>query len=703
MFIGYGTNHDAGIVAVESDGVPVFAASVERFGRVKTQNGSPIGLWHWLASFTGGRVGNWLIAPIESDVEFAYENGFYGLESGSGAVFRWTSSEATFRLKDPVKAKRLLLRFVSGNASGIAFAADVFADGKRLGLAHNSHPNNLLKIPAGVVTEITIRARHVKSFHPDPRDLGVMVAMLAFDVSGGEHVSHSASSAPTREQLKRLFVTAPAARKLAGHATHSWKFKFDELQWALSGPLNAEGSPSAPLVEAPVQFSGHYDHHQCHAATAYWPSGFDNALIVTIDGEGDFLAASVYTGIDGVLALQKNYHICEVPIGHEYEVVTAMLGFRPARHEGKITGLAAFGTDNPECRRALDAVFEKLYRKELDGLSIYDILWNGPTGHEVAVRLREEFLGDYTREDIAHAIQYRCEQTVTTLIREWRDKFAELKNIALAGGVFANVKLNQRIKELGFEQIFVQPAMSDAGLGFGAGLLEAAKKNKGKLTPYKLKDVFLGPGYSNDEIKSTIDLLQLEAEFIDEDRIGSFVAEQIQAGNVVAHFDGRMEFGPRALGNRSIMYRAADPKVNDWLNRRLNRTEFMPFAPAVMYEKADEYFIGLEGARHTAEFMTITCDVTDKAREEIPAAVHIDGTARPQLVHAERNPRFYSILNAYHQMTGIACLINTSFNIHEEPIVATPGDAIRSFQQGHLNTLIMGNWAIQGAPRDDSN
>ena len=157
-----------------------------------------------------------------------------------------------------------------------------------------------------------------------------------------------------------------------------------------------------------------------------------------------------------------------------------------------------------------------------------------------------------------------------------------------------------------------------------------------------------------------------------------------------------MEYGPRALGNRSVLYHAKDPSVNEWLNKRLGRTEFMPFAPATLYEFAEKCYINIKGAEHAATFMTITFDCTDYMKKTSPAAVHIDGTARPQLVHKDINPSFYKIINEYHKLTGIPSVINTSFNMHEEPIVCTPSDAIRAFKLGKLEYLAIGNYIVKG-------
>jgi carbamoyltransferase len=172
------------------------------------------------------------------------------------------------------------------------------------------------------------------------------------------------------------------------------------------------------------------------------------------------------------------------------------------------------------------------------------------------------------------------------------------------------------------------------------------------------------------------------------------VARLLAVGGVVAGFPGRLDSGPRALGHRSILYQTTDPSINDWLNTNLKRTEFMPFAPATLQEYADECFDGLDGARDSARYMTITFNCTEKMRLQSPGVVHVDGTARPQVLDPDTAPDFYKIAVAYHKLTGIPSLINTSFNMHGEPIVCTPEDALRSFDQGNLDYLAIGSWLV---------
>ena len=270
-----------------------------------------------------------------------------------------------------------------------------------------------------------------------------------------------------------------------------------------------------------------------------------------------------------------------------------------------------------------------------------------------------------------------------------------MRSIALNGGVVANVKLNQRIAMLPeVDRVFVFPAMSDTGNPVGAVLLDQLQHAGTACRGEALRDVYWGPQYSDEEISEALAKAGVQAERLNEASLIGRAASSIHAGRIVGWFQGRMEFGPRALGNRSMLARPTEGKINDWLNQRLDRSEFMPFAPSVLAEHADEVFIGVEKARHTAEFMTITFDVRPEWRERIPAVVHVDGTARPQLVRAETNSRYHQLISAYYRISGIPLVLNTSFNVHEEPIVCKPEEAIRAFVDRRVDCLGVGNfWA----------
>jgi carbamoyltransferase len=291
----------------------------------------------------------------------------------------------------------------------------------------------------------------------------------------------------------------------------------------------------------------------------------------------------------------------------------------------------------------------------------------------------------FTKQDVAAAHQTAMERSVAKIVKHWIDRTGA-KNVVLSGGVCANVKLNQRIFEVeGVEKIFVHPGMGDGGLGTGAAFL---LEEKNGFQPYEMPDAFLGPEYTEAEMRAALEKEKVPFERYDD--VDERIADLAAADHVVARFSGRMEYGPRALGNRTVLYRAKDPTVNSWLNRQLGRTEFMPFAPATMYEHRHENYKNVDGAEYAAQFMTITFDCTEKMIAENPAAVHVDGTARPQLVTPTSNPGFYRILQAFHRRTGVATLINTSYNMHEEPIVCTPYDGVRAFLDGRLGVLAMG-------------
>ena len=416
------------------------------------------------------------------------------------------------------------------------------------------------------------------------------------------------------------------------------------------------------------------EHHLSHAANAYFNSGFDEALIVTLDGYGSGLAGTISVGRGGHI---QRLHGVEYPhsLGTFYESVTSALGFKPSRHEGKIVGLAAYG-DPAILRDVLLARFD---------------LQPG------AFRIRESnnlyfarmLATQFPKIDVAAGYQHVLERVATAYVVHYLAQTG-IRNVVLSGGVVANVKLNQRIRELpNVDGLFIHPNMGDGGCGTGAALLEFTGCDR---LSQRLDDVYWGPEFSSDAIAEALQTSQLQ--FTRHDPIEPMLARLIADGKVVARFNGRMEYGPRALGNRSILYHAKEPEVNQWLNQRLGRTEFMPFAPATLYERRGECYRNIDGADYAAQFMTVTFDCTDRMKSDSPAAVHVDGTARPQLVTHESNPSFHRIISEYYQLSGIPSVINTSFNMHEEPIVCTPDDAIRAFLQGNLDYLAIGPFLV---------
>ena len=265
--------------------------------------------------------------------------------------------------------------------------------------------------------------------------------------------------------------------------------------------------------------------------------------------------------------------------------------------------------------------------------------------------------------------------------------YPEYRNLSVAGGVFANVKLNQVINESGlYDNMFVCPAMGDSGISFGAAIKSSIDVGDWKGVK-KLKDAFLGLEYSQKEIDDHAVTLKVIAQDLDYSKVGSLIHE----GNIIALFNGRFEFGPRALGARSVMVRPTDAETHEILNTRLERHEIMPFAPFIMSEYANVVF-DVPRSHHTAEFMTMCYTVRDEWADRIPAVVHkVDNTGRPQIVYKHNNPVFWNILNEYNKISGIPVMLNTSFNGHGEPIINTPEQAFFHLIKGTIDYLVAGS------------
>lgn len=433
-------------------------------------------------------------------------------------------------------------------------------------------------------------------------------------------------------------------------------------------------------ISAPLHF---VDHHLSHATGAYFTSGWDDCLTLTLDASGDGWCSRVYDCKGGKMKLINSIPAYHSP-GFYYCYVTHILGFIALRHEGKVTGLAAFG--NPE---ATKEIFAKRISYDSKKFSFV----NKGGWLQAEIRILEKLLKPFSKEDIAAGIQRHFEEMVSQYAVDACKKTGA-KRIALSGGVFANVKLNQDVwKRTNAEEIYIFPNMGDGGLAAGAAF-EIHAKNDGSFKPYRLKDVYLGTDYTDAEIEKA--LKKSGFAYTRPDNVEAAVAKLLADKKIVARFNGKMEYGPRALGNRSILYHCQDRTVNAWLNEQLNRTEFMPFAPVVLKEDAHEYLVNYDRSHdYAAEFMTVTYDVTPKCSETAPAITHVDKTARPQIVTESINRSYYHILKEYKKLTGHSILVNTSFNMHEEPIVRTPEEAITAFEQSRIHALAIGNFIVE--------
>ena len=430
----------------------------------------------------------------------------------------------------------------------------------------------------------------------------------------------------------------------------------------------------------PVFFS---NHHMAHALSAFFHTDWNEALLYTADGCGDNVHYSMrhaagqgitcFYGDDRELLRPRSVN----SLGLAYGFATEALGFRMNRHEGKLTGLAALG--EPRQAKALGGHF----RVDEDGFLHSDF--------ETNKAMRAEIVRLAALEAPAHmaaSIQQVLEDCILLSVRRLLKRSGS-RHLALAGGVFANVRLNRLLcEETDIDEIFIYPAMGDEGLAVG-GALEYFLSRDGyshwSSQRRRLRDVYLGRDGTeriNDMLTAGADMTRLDGDPVE---LGACL---LANGAIGAIYEGRMEFGPRALGARSILASPADAAVNKELNDRLERTDFMPFAPYVLAEDADQVFAITERNRYACRFMTITTRVRPEWRERIPAVVHVDGTARPQIIDDETNPLYARILRRFKDLTGLPVLVNTSFNVHEEPIINKPEECLRALRDGRIDFVI---------------
>lgn len=412
------------------------------------------------------------------------------------------------------------------------------------------------------------------------------------------------------------------------------------------------------------------DHHVAHAASAALLFNHGPGLVLTLDaiGEGLCSRSMIFDG-------RNLKPVSRIPAYHSlgllYSATTRLLGFKPGQ-EGKVTGLAAHGDP-----AITTQIFDSLVTTTKSGRSLrnYDLRF----GYQSIEILRHKLRG-YSDADVAAGVQDHLERNVLKLVTNMRQQYPLFSSrLYVSGGIFANVSLNRRIAEDLQIDVLVAPNMGDGGLGLGAALLVHDVQ-------VDFSSLYLGDDAGNVEPEIVLSA-GCEYSLDSNNNLATRTAEDLATGKVVGVCRGRMEYGPRALGNRSILARADDRSINQWLNSRLSRTEFMPFAPIVRDIDAVDYFI-LPQRPECYENMTVTCMTTKLAQDTCAAIVHLDKTARPQVVSESKNPWLFQVLTQFKRITGCGVLINTSFNIHEEPIVRTADDAFVSFITAGLDVLV---------------
>jgi carbamoyltransferase len=435
----------------------------------------------------------------------------------------------------------------------------------------------------------------------------------------------------------------------------------------------------------------HVDHHEAHAWSAYALSGFDESLVLVMDGRGASQSTTLYHARGDRLKPIKTIPYPN-SLGAFYEGFTDLLGFERHNDEWKVMGLAAYGAPNQDLSDALE-VRPGGYR--LNAPLVCGSWFNDLSRMTERYGLRrnpEQQITDDDR-DLAASVQWMLERAVFALVTEGV-RLTGSRRLCLAGGVAMNSKANGRIAASGLvDEVFVQPAATDDGTAIGAAL--GAHRALGLPVPrYRLTDAYLGPEHTNEEIQSVLETYKLRGIYVP--NVEQVAARLLADGYILGWFQGRMEFGPRALGNRSIL---ADPR-RDEMKDRVNacvkfREGWRPFAPSCLAEAAGEYFEGCTDA----PYMILTFDVRPEKRAVIPAVTHADNTARVQTVTREANPRYWQLIHEFAALTGVPVIMNTSFNLRGEPIVCTPKDAIRTFYSSGLDFLVLGNFLV---PKDAS-
>jgi carbamoyltransferase len=427
------------------------------------------------------------------------------------------------------------------------------------------------------------------------------------------------------------------------------------------------------------------NHHKAHVLSSLrFCDWTDDVLLVSCDGGGDAAEYSAYLFANQQLELLWGGEetLLDQPqnsgasIGLAYAFATAACGFRPNRHEGKLTGLAAFG------KPVVAPQIVELFPVDESGH-----IHNHLADHKALHAELEKLFNGLSNEDIAASIQIATEQVIVNWLQALLNKHPA-KYIAMSGGVFSNVRLNQLVAALpGVEEVFIFPAMGDEGLPVGACVdYWIASQGLARLTRDRLTHLYYGWPYTGEDLLSAGERLGFRVE-----RSPEHVQKtaQLLAENWVgAIFYGAMEMGPRALGARTILASPAKREVNDSINKRLQRTEFMPFAPFVLDVDAERVYDVDERNRYACRFMTITTKVKPEWADKIAAVVHVDGTARPQIIERETNPLYYDILRAFKDITGLPTLVNTSFNAHEEPIINTPEEALQALADNRIDFLV---------------
>lgn len=439
----------------------------------------------------------------------------------------------------------------------------------------------------------------------------------------------------------------------------------------------------------------YFSHHLSHAASAYYLSGFDNAIVVSADAHGEENCTVIYKGVGNSIVELTRY---EQPnsLGWFYSAFTEFLGFSANGGEGKLMGLAPYGEPNLVLREKLNKMlYWKNNRYVIDNkyLNNYTKTHNSRFTDLLIEefgnpRVAESSLTKY-HKDLAYEVQFKLETIMKNIVSYYAETYG-INNICLAGGIAMNCKANAEIHRMkNVEKLFLNPASNDSGVSIGAALL-LSKEFEIKVSPTQLEHAYWGTRYNNEEIKNTLDLSKIRYAYVD--KVEEYAANCILEGKIIGWFQGRMEIGARALGNRSILAHPGIAGMKNKINKEVKFREFFrPFAPSILEDKQSEY---LESS-FRSPFMILADRVLPEKQKEISSVVHEDGSVRHQSVSSKTNSKYWNLINEFYKLTGIPMVLNTSLNVRGEPIAESPKDAIKCFYSNGLDVLILGNYILE--------
>lgn len=473
-----------------------------------------------------------------------------------------------------------------------------------------------------------------------------------------------------------------------------WYRKWLRNQIAVTGFY--KGHRQKRYLQGRMGFPGglrYVEHHDCHASSAFHISPFDEAAVLTVDAQGDGLATAIYKGEGSKLTKQKGYRFPETSIGHFYDCVGEYLGFRPVKDAGKTMGLSSYGDP-----AVLGAKFARLVTLGPEGRVSFDLDF---MKHETTGRNCRKFIREFgvprqpeespTEDRFAHAAaagQDILEKAILHLA-EYAKKITGAKYLCIAGGVGLNSVANGIVVRSGlFEDVWIQPSANDGGLALGAAFSVWHEDCAGG-REFTMEHAYYGPGFTDERIREVLEVSKLPFTEIEDP--ATFAGDLVASDRIVGWFQGRMEAGPRALGNRSILVNPKRAEMKDIVNKYVkHRESFRPFAPSATEEGAGEFF----DIDRPSPYMLIICDVKKGMEDSVAAIRHVDGTARLQSVTAKQNPGYHKLISRVGEKTGIPVVLNTSFNIRGEPIVTTPEHAIRCFFSTGLDDLVIGGFHV---------